>query len=207
MERNNRHPLEPITNSQSLSMLESLIPFVDYPLKLPLALFIKFSEIKLIINAFRSLENLSRLGLHHETNSSTDLLCALTGMSPEMMQMLFSLTENLGDSISPDILSGLSGKNPVDFNHIADMLHKPFAPSGNSSEPQSSPEFSHPPEHKQSPESPFFSPDNREDDFDLHIQNILAEYDMMEAAGYDAGQHTDFNESSGDSYYNNKGDV
>ncbi len=207
MERNNRHPLEPITNSQSLSMLESLIPFVDYPLKLPLALFIKFSEIKLIINAFRSLENLSRFGLHRETNNSTDILCALTGMSPEMMQMLFSLTENLGDSINPDIFSGLSGKNPIDFNHIADMMKNPFPSSGNSPEPHSSSESPPPLKHKHSAESSDFSPDNREDNFDLHIQNILAEYDMMEAAGYDAEPYTDFNESSDDSYYNNKGDA
>ena len=207
MDRNNRHPLESITNSQSLSMLESLIPFVDYPLKLPLALFIKFSEIKLIINAFRSLENLSRLGLHHDSNSSTDILCALTGMSPEMMQMLFSLTENLGDPINPDILSGLSGKNPIDFNHVADMFHKSFVPSDNSPESQNAPEHSNSPEYKSPPDPPAFSTNNTDDDFDLHIQNILAEYDMMEAAGYDAEQHTDFNESIDDSYYNNKGDA
>lgn len=207
MERNNRHPLESITNSQSLSMLESLIPFVDYPLKLPLALFIKFSEIKLIINAFRSLENLSRLGLHHDSNNSTDILCALTGMSPEMIQMLFSMTENLGDSMNPDILSGLSGKNPIDFSQVADMFHKPFAPSDSPPKSQSPPAPTSAPEDIRSPDSPVFSTNNKEDDFDLHIQNILAEYDMMEAAGYDVEQHTDFNESFDDAYNNNKGDA
>ena len=87
------------------------------------------------------------------------------------------------------------------------MFHKPFVPSDNPPESQGSPEHPHSPEYKQPPDSPAFSTDNTDDNFDLHIQNILAEYDMMEAAEYDTEQHTDFNESFDDSYYNNKGDA
>lgn len=206
MELNNRHPLESITNSKSLSMLESLIPFVDYPLKLPLALFIKFSEIKLIINAFRSSENLSRLGLHNNSNSSTDILCALTGMSPEMLKMLFSLSENLGDSFTPDILSGLSGNNSMDLNNIMGMFNQSSSPPENPPEHHKPPEHAHSSELQHSSDPSSFSHDDNGDDFNLHIQNILSEYDMMEAARYDTEQYTDFNESTDDSYYNNKGD-
>lgn len=206
MELNNRHPLESVTNSKSLSMLESLIPFVDYPLKLPLALFIKFSEIKLIINAFRSSENLSRLGLHNSSNSSTDILCALTGMSPEMLKMLFSLTENLGDSVSPDILSGLSGNNSMDFSKIMEMFNQSPPPPEKPPEHHESPGHTHSSDlrHSSDSSSPLY--DDNGNDFNLHIQNILSEYDMMEAARYDNEQYEGFNESIGDSYYNNKGD-
>lgn len=178
MESNNHHPLESITHNKSLSMLESLIPFVDYPLKLPLALFIKFSEIKMIVNAFRSTSNLVRLGLHNNSTNSTDILSALTGISPEMLQMLFSLGELSGDTLTPDILAGLSGKNSIDFSSIANMFN-----NASSSFNQST------------------------DDFEFQLQNILSEYDMMEAAQYDKEQQETFNESSDDSYYNNKGDL
>lgn len=204
MELNNHHPLESITNIRSLSMLESLIPFLDYPLKLPLALFIKFSEIKLIINAFRSSENLCRLGLHNNSNSPADMLCALTGMSPEMLKMLFSLTENLGDTITPDIMSGLSGNNSFDFNNIMGMFNQSSTPSDIHSEHDKPPEHPHSSESQPSSEAPAFSHEDDEGDFDLHIQNILSEYDMQEAAKYDID--TDVNESFDDSYYNKKGD-
>lgn len=179
MEPKNRHPLECITNCESLSMLESLIPFVEYPLKLPLALFIKFTEIRLIINAFRSVDNLSRLGLHSPSSSPTDMLCALTGMSPEMLKMLMSLSENTNGSFSPEMLSGLTGQNGMDISNIVNMFNQfnkdgtdgpppPFQASGTSEPPNTG-------THTES------SPD---DSFDAAIRNILAEYDMEQAESY-----------------------
>ena len=148
MELNNHHPLGAITNRGNLSMLEALIPFVEYPLKLPLALFIKFTEIRMIIGAFQSLDNLSRLGLHNISNSPMDMLCSLTGIPADTLNMLFSMMENSGSSLSPDFLSGLMGNTP----------NPPFSPS-----------FNPPP------------PDN---DFNQKLQNIFAEYDMLQAAEY-----------------------
>lgn len=207
MESNNHHPLESITHNKSLSMLESLIPFVDYPLKLPLALFIKFSEIKMIINAFHSTSNLVRLGLHNSSANSTDILSVLTGIPPEMLQMLFSLNELSGDSLNPDILSGLSGKNSIDFGTIANMFNKsPFPPTSSPQQENTSErhQFSEQQPHFDDPSTSF---DSNIDDFDFQLQNILSEYDMMEAAQYDKEQYENFNESSDASYYNNKGDI
>lgn len=207
MESNN-HPLESITQNKSLSMLESLIPFVDYSLKLPLALFIKFSEIKMIITAFRSTSNLVRLGLHNNSTNSMDMLSVLTGISPEMLQMLFSLNELSGDSLKPDILSGLSGKNSIDLGSIANMFNSSFASPDTFSQYDNSKEP--PPFSEQKPPSfEHFSPSSESNinDFDLQLQNILSEYDMMEAAQYNKGHYEDFNESSDDSYYNNKGEI
>lgn len=188
-------------------MLESLIPFVDYPLKLPLALFIKFNEIKIIINAFHSTSNLVQLGLHNSSASSTDILSAVTGVPPEMLQMLFSLNELSGDSFNPDILSGLNGKNSIDFGTIANMFNKFSSPPASSTQHENTQKY--PPFSESQP--PFeqasdFS-DNSTDNFDYQLQSILSEYDMMEAAQYDEENPEAFNESSDDSYYNNKGDV
>lgn len=170
MESKKRHPLECITHSEGLSMLESLIPFVDYPMKLPLALFIKFIEIRLIINAFRSVDTISRIGLNMASSDPLDMLCALTGMQPEMLKMLMSLSENTSSGLSPEILSSLSGKNGMDFSDLSGILNR-FGT--NSAET---------------------STDNRQTSasFDEAIQNILSEYDMAQAENFaqNISEHT-----------------
>lgn len=177
MDQNNRHPLGAITNRGNLSMLEALIPFVEYPLKLPLALFIKFMEIRMIINAFHSLEDLTRIGLHNMSNSPTDMLCSLTGISPEMLNMLFSLSENWGNSFSPDMLSGLAGNSGMDFSNFANM----FQSAPNHAGPPPPPPFSTP--FSDNPMSGQTNGENEE--FNRKIQNIFAEYDMLQAAQFD----------------------
>ncbi len=176
MESKNRHPLECITNCESLSMLESLIPFVEYPLKLPLALFIKFTEIRMIINAFRSVDNLSRLGLHFASSSPTDMLCALTGMSPEMLKMLMSLSENTNGSFSPEMLSGLTGQNGMDISNIVSMFNQ-FNKTGTDGPP---PPF-HASDTDDRPNTREHTENFSDDSFDTAIQNILSEYDMAQA--------------------------
>ena len=175
MESKKRHPLECITHSEGLSMLESLIPFVDYPMKLPLALFIKFIEVRLIINAFRSVDTISRIGLNMTSSDPLNMLCALTGMQPEMLRMLMSLSENMNGGLSPEALSGLSGKNGMDFSDISGILSQMGANNmGNGFD------FS----NQNTPEN---SPANDNDSvqtsasFDEAIQNILSEYYMAQA--------------------------
>lgn len=94
MDYNKQHPLSQITCGNSLSMLEMLIPYVDYPFKLPLALLIKFLEIRMIINTFHNTDSLERLGLHNKDNNPIDILCSLTGIPPDMLHMLMSMPEN-----------------------------------------------------------------------------------------------------------------
>lgn len=192
MESKKRHPLECITHSEGLSMLESLIPFVDYPMKLPLALFIKFIEVRLIINAFRSVDTISRIGLNMASSDPLNMLCALTGMQPEMLRMLMSLSENMNGSLSPEILSGLSGKNGMDFSDISGILSQMGTNSmGNGFD------FS----NQNTPED---SPINDNDSvqtsasFDEAIQNILSEYDMSQAETFaqNIAEHTSNQEVS-----------
>ncbi|MGN0439072.1 MAG: hypothetical protein ACI4F4_11150 [Lachnospiraceae bacterium] len=90
-------------------MLECLIPFVDYPLKLPLALFIKFNEIRLIMEAFQSLDAITALGLHNSTNSPTDMLCALTGMNKDMLNLIMTMTSQDLSKTQSDLFSTFAG--------------------------------------------------------------------------------------------------
>ena len=88
MEQTKRHPLECITNQSGLSMLECLIPFVDYPLKLPLALFIKFNEIRMImiLNTILAMNQTSMSGNPFmNTNFSNDFFSNPTHSPPPDM--------------------------------------------------------------------------------------------------------------------------
>ncbi|MGN0153473.1 MAG: hypothetical protein ACI4A3_03415 [Lachnospiraceae bacterium] len=200
MEQNNRHPLDAITNSSSLSMLEALIPFVDYPLKLPLALLIKFNEIRLIINAFRSLDYLTQIGLHNPSREPMDILGSLTGMSPEMLKMLFSFAENMNSSLSPDMLSGLTGGGANDFSSLFQNLSSNMVQNTNNTpndpDPAGKPPFS------PKPEATFY--DSSGEDFDRNIQSILAEYDLMQAAEFNQSQPETLQTES---YINDKEDI
>ncbi len=176
MEQFPRHPLNAITNNNPMSMLEALIPFVDYPMKLPLALLIKANEIMLILRAFQSLDYLSRIGLHNPSKDPMDMLGSLTGMSPEMLKMMMSVLNNSDTAGNADLLSSLmgGGQPPPDVSSLfSNMQADP---------PQSAaPPFAN--DTPSSPESSTYSttPDETTS-FDDRIQQILSEYDMMQAA-------------------------
>lgn len=211
MEPINRHPLEAITGKSGLSMLELLIPFVDYSLKLPLALFIKYYEIRMILQAFRTMESTRQLGLHHPTNNPMDLLCALTGISPDVLKLLQTFSESSALQSNTDLFSGLSqmngmnladllknlqpgsvpsgfgnsGTDPTSFSpEFTDTAHSPFAGSG-----QPVPEtgegvssFPEFPEDFPGDMGKTTSPESPSgDSFEENIQKILAEYDLQQA--------------------------
>ena len=94
MDFHSSHPLDNITRNNPYSMLEALIPFVDYPMKLPLALLVKYYEVRLILNAFQSIDSLSKYGLHNTSNDPMEMLGNVMGISPEMLKTLMSLMEN-----------------------------------------------------------------------------------------------------------------
>lgn len=160
MEQFPRHPLNAITNNNPMSMLEALIPFVDYPMKLPLALLIKVNEIMLILRAFQSLDYLSRIGLHNPSKDPMDMLGSLTGMSPEILKMMMN-----GNQPPPDVSSLFSNMQADSPPNTANTFANDTPPFPESST------YSAPPEESSS--------------FDDRIQQILSEYDMMQAAELD----------------------
>ena len=155
MEQNPRHPLNSITNNNNMSMLEALIPFVDYPMKLPLALLIKANEIRLIIHAFHSLDYLSKIGLHNSSKDPIDMISSFTGMSPEMLKMMMAYAHNMGTDNNADLFSSFMG-NPVSPDITSIFQNTP----------------------PQNPSAPDTS-------FDDRLQQILSEYDMEQAARFD----------------------
>lgn len=164
MDFKNRHPLNAIDGYENLSMLEVLIPFVEPSLKLPFALFIKFSEIRLIINCFRSIDNLTRLGLHNTSSDPLDMICALTGTSPDLLKTMFSM---------------MDGNN---LNNMMSMLQN--MPSGVKTSSNTSDYF-----NQETDSSKRTVSGVSDDSFEQNIQNLLAEYDLAQAAEY----HSEFN--------------
>lgn len=171
MEQNKQHPLDCILNQSGLSMLECLIPFVDYPLKLPLALFIKFHEIQLIVNALQSPESIRRFGLHEPGSSPMDMVCALTGMSKDMLNMLLSMSSMDLSGMSPDLFSSLSGMGQNAFqgqnNQNNDTGYDSKYNTGYDTEYNNG-----------------YNTGHNTGNLDDNISNIFAEYDLEQAENY-----------------------
>lgn len=179
MEQFPRHPLNAITNNNPMSMLEALIPFVDYPMKLPLALLIKVNEIMLILKAFQSLDYLSRIGLHNPSKDPMDMLGSLTGMSPEMLKMMMSVLNNSDITGNTDLLSSLmnGSQPPPDVSSLFSNLQTDSSPNPPDTSANAAPPFPESDTHSTPPEETV--------SFDDRIQQILSEYDMMQAAELD----------------------
>lgn len=166
MDYNKQHPLSQITGGSSLSMLEMLIPYVDFPFKLPLALFIKFNEIRIIINALQNMDMIEHFGLHNANNSPIDMLASVTGISPDMLQMLMSMTEN-----------GIPGMNP-DFPFGTQNPFQAFGMGGFPPPPDQAQSFETPPPGPApSPASESFPPQPDITGFDDRINELFSEYD------------------------------
>lgn len=189
MDFKNRHPLNAIDGYESLSMLETLIPFVEYQLKLPLALFIKFNEIRLIIKCFQAPHNLTRLGLHCAANDPWDMICALTGMSPELMKMMMSMMDGgensnpFGTEFSTDSISSMMN-----------MMHSFQTNFSNASE-HNTPENNIPNHNyaNNTSQNHTIHQSSEADDFEDNIQKLLAEYDLQQADSFSAEDYSNYN--------------
>lgn len=185
MDFKNRHPLNAIEGYENLSMLEVLIPFVEPSLKLPLALFIKFSEIRLIIKCFHSIDNLTRLGLHNASNDPLDMICALTGMSPDLLKTMFSVMDgnsNMFSDLVNNAGNSCGSANNFDFsgNNLSNMMNIfQNMQSGTSANTSENSDY-----NNKSYKQTFY--DASTNDFEQNIQNLLAEYDLAQAADYNA---------------------
>ena len=131
MDFTSRRPFSAIEGYDHYSMLEMLIPFVEPSLKLPLALFIKYNETKLIMHAFQSTENLIRLGLHNPSSDPLDIVCTMTGMSKEMFTTLFAMMDGDQSSMFQNIFQNTPNENPYntafESTHFEDHIHDIFA--------------------------------------------------------------------------------
>ena len=196
MEFHSNHPLENITRNNPYSILEALIPFVDYPMKLPLALLVKYQEVRLILNAFQSTDTLSKYGLHNSSTDPMDIMANIMGVSPEMLKTLMSIMETQKsnyNSSSETMNSSNNNTSPTDYvNHITDTNNMgrddSFSNTNTTSNYSNATDYNNTVDYNKTTDynnqSSSHSDNFQLDSLDENIKNIFAEYDLLQAAEY-----------------------
>ena len=76
------HPLDRLINDNSFALLEALVPFVDYPYKRLLVLYIKYKEALALMNCFNDRSFIARQGFDCHPKSTEDFVSDLCNILP-----------------------------------------------------------------------------------------------------------------------------
>jgi hypothetical protein len=71
------HPLDKLISNQSLFLIEAIIPFVDKPMKKPLVMYLKFSELQEIIRALNDEAYINDCDFCRDFSNQEDVITAL----------------------------------------------------------------------------------------------------------------------------------
>lgn len=72
------HPLDKLINDDRLFLLEAILPFIDSPMRMPLALYLKTTELKLIMNALNNKNYINQCDFNRNINNQDDVLNSLS---------------------------------------------------------------------------------------------------------------------------------
>lgn len=87
--KSSSHPLDKLINDDRLLLMEAIIPFVDSSLRKPLVLYIKTTELKLIMNSLDNSDYTHRCGFDKDPGNREEVLSSLSdcGFSDVANQM------------------------------------------------------------------------------------------------------------------------
>ena len=119
---NFRHPLDNLIRDDRLFIMEAIIPFVDDNMKAPLAMYIKFMELKAILEALRDPGYVNSCGLHKDINNQDDIFsslanCGLMGGKEQLENMKKAMNVmNMMNSMKQDgdTEPGMAGSGMAD---------------------------------------------------------------------------------------------
>lgn len=116
---NFRHPLDNLIRDDRLFIMEAIIPFVDDNMKAPLAMYIKFMELKAILEALRDPGYVNSCGLHKDINNQDDIFsslanCGLMGGKDQLENMKKAMNMMNKMKQGGDSESGVSGSGSAD---------------------------------------------------------------------------------------------
>lgn len=157
------HPLDRLIGNRTLSFLEAMVPFVDYPFKKPLVMFIKYQELMCI---FRSLDNRSLVdecGFNCHPKSTEDMITDMCKFLPgnyagsikqmrQMMQMMETM--NMAGGGNPFGNSFGNGENngAPDMSKVFQMMQSMNAASKEHQPSHETPSYGwEPPPHDEPP--------------------------------------------------------
>ena len=109
------HPLDNLIGNQSYSFLEAMVPFVEYPYKKPLVLFIKYQELMSIFRALDDISYVDSCGFNCHPSCMDDMINDMCHFLPgnfansikqmqqmmEFMNMTSATTDNSNASDAP----------------------------------------------------------------------------------------------------------
>ena len=72
------HPLDKLINDDSLILMEAIVPFVDSDLRKPLVLYIKVTELKLIMNSLENTDYVHKCGFDRDIKNQDEVLSSLS---------------------------------------------------------------------------------------------------------------------------------
>lgn len=86
------HPLDKLISDDSLFLLEALVPFIEYPYKKMLVLFIKYRELMAIMDSLNDRNFISSCGFDCHPKNTEEMLASMcdflpSNMSSSMKQM------------------------------------------------------------------------------------------------------------------------
>ena len=84
------HPLDIFIQDDSLFMMEAMLPFLDPQVMKPLAIYIKFTEMMIILNNINNQDYMRRCCFHKDINNYDAVLSSLKdmGMSEDIEQAM-----------------------------------------------------------------------------------------------------------------------
>lgn len=108
------HPLDRLIADDSLFFLEAMVPFVDYSLKKPLVLFIKYRELMSILQCLDDRPYIESCGFDYHPGSTEDMISHMCNFLPgnfassiKQMQQMMSMMEMMNMSEKMN-MSGMS---------------------------------------------------------------------------------------------------
>ena len=114
-----RHPLDNLIDDDRLFLMEALIPFADYRLKAPLAVFIKMNELMCIMRALNNPGVLDGCGMNRDIHNQDDVLDALSGCGFADIQNQFSQMKKMSAMME---MMNMMSNEPEDADS-ADISH------------------------------------------------------------------------------------
>lgn len=121
------HPLDNLIGNQSYSFLEAMVPFVEYPYKKPLVLFIKYQELMSIFRALDDISYVDSCGFNCHPSCMEDMINDMCHFLPgnfassiKQMQQMMQMMEFMNMASATSDNSNTYGNDNNTFNHMHD---------------------------------------------------------------------------------------
>ncbi len=118
MDNNRFHPLDILVADNSISMLETLVPFVEFPFKKLLVFYIKYRELTAIINSLNNRDFLKSCGFDCHPKTTEDMICDMCKFMPgnmvgniKQMQQVFSMMQMMNQDNQSASMASMFGES------------------------------------------------------------------------------------------------